>query len=197
VQNYLREWDSYGHIRRYFGETHTSDDLNRQLYVDIKSYLVDDILVKVDRMSMATSLEARVPFLDHRFVEFTATIPSHYKLRGNTTKYILKKALSRYLPETIINRGKEGFSIPIKNWLKEDLRDLMLDVLAEDKVKSEGFFDASEVRNLIDEHLTNKENHSHRLWAMMVFGIWQDIYLKGGTPVGEKPVQVDSVAEVD
>ena len=181
IQQYLGDFDPYDCIRKYFRETQTDDALNRQLYVDIKSYLVDDILVKVDRMSMATSLETRVPFLDHRFVEFTATIPSHYKLRGNTTKYLLKKALSRYLPDTIIKRGKEGFSIPIKNWLKEDLKDLMLDVLSADKIKREGFFEAAEVQNLIHEHLSNKENHSHRLWAMMVFGIWQDVYLHSKT----------------
>jgi asparagine synthase (glutamine-hydrolysing) len=180
MQNELGEFDAHDFIRGYFQEGYTPDRLNNQLYVDIKTYLVDDILVKVDRMSMATSLEARVPFLDHRFVEFTATIPSHYKLRGKTTKYLLKKALGRYLPETIINRGKEGFSIPIKNWLREDLKELLLDVLEPSRVRNEGFFNVDFVERLKKEHLDGKENHSHRLWAMMVFGIWQETYLKHG-----------------
>jgi asparagine synthase (glutamine-hydrolysing) len=93
---------------------------------------------------------------------------------------LLKKALGRYLPETIINRGKEGFSIPIKNWLREDLKELLLDVLEPSRVRNEGFFNVDFVERLKKEHLDGKENHSHRLWAMMVFGIWQETYLKHG-----------------
>jgi len=185
VQSSLKGFGTYDFIRGLFDESGTTDKINRQLYVDIKSYLVDDILIKVDRMSMATSLEARVPFLDHRFVEFTATIPSHMKLKGSHSKYLLKRATQDMLPEEILNRGKEGFSIPIKNWLKHELKDLMLDTLSPDKVKSEGFFDPAYVQQLVDEHLSNKENHSHRLWAMMVFGIWQDVYLKDALPQKE------------
>jgi asparagine synthase (glutamine-hydrolysing) len=185
----LNGFDAFGFIRDYFNRVNTPDLLNRQLYVDIKSYLVDDILVKVDRMSMATSLEARVPFLDHRFVEFTATIPSSLKLKGTTTKYLLKKAMGDLLPHDILYRGKEGFSIPIKNWLKNELKDLMLDVLSPRKVRKEGFFQADYVEKLIKEHLNGKENHSHRLWAMMVFGIWQEIYLRKGNNVHEQAIK--------
>lgn len=187
----LNGYDSYGHIRKYFTKAeHTNDQINRQLYVDIKSYLVDNILVKVDRMSMATSLEARVPFLDHRFVEFAATIPSAMKLKGKSTKYLLKKAMGDLLPNEILTRGKEGFSIPIKNWLKTDLKDLMMDVLEPSKVRREGFFNPEYVEKLKDEHLKDKENHSHRLWSMMVFGIWQDIYLRSENDKYEKTTQV-------
>lgn len=197
MQHELKGVDSFEFIRNYFRRSQTSDDLNRQLYVDIKSYLVDDILVKVDRMSMATSLEARVPFLDHRFVEFTATIPSSLKLKGKGTKYLLKKAMSPHLPQEILTRGKEGFSIPIKNWLKNELRDLMQDVLSPDKVKREGFFEPTFVEQLKEEHLTGKENHSHRLWAMMVFGIWQDIYLRRTNGSSKKTVQTsDELATI-
>ncbi len=175
--NNLNYEESFEFIRNHFNGVQTSDELNRQLYVDIKTYLVDDILFKVDRMSMATSLEARVPFLDHRFVEFTATLPSKLKLNGTNTKFILKDAMKELLPPEILKRGKEGFSIPIKNWLKKDLKNLMLDVLDPQKIKREGFFNPDYVQRLTQEHLTGKENHSHRLWAIMVFGIWQDIYL--------------------
>ena len=180
VRQGLAQFDSFGFIRDYFDRAGTSDELDRQLYVDIKTYLVDDILVKVDRMSMATSLETRVPFLDHRFVEFSATIPSNLKLKGKTTKYLLKKAMRDLLPAEILTRGKEGFSIPIKNWLKVELKELMMDVLSREKIKREGFFNADYVEHLKKEHLDGDENHSHRLWAMMVFGIWHDIYLQTG-----------------
>ncbi|RMF64678.1 MAG: asparagine synthase (glutamine-hydrolyzing), partial [Calditrichaeota bacterium] len=186
VQSALAKVDAHDFIRRYFGQAGTPDRLNRQLFVDIKTYLVDDILVKVDRMSMATSLEARVPFLDHRFVEFTARIPSSFKLRGKQTKHLLKRAMSPHLPEQILKRGKEGFSIPIKNWLKVELKDLMLDVLSPDRIAREGFFQPHFVQQLIHEHLSGKENHSHRIWAMMVFGIWQDVYLRSGRQTDER-----------
>lgn len=178
VQDSLTGEGSYDFIRKHFEKARTCDEVNRQLYVDIKTYLVDDILVKVDRMSMAVSLEARVPFLDHRFVELTATMPSRLKLKGTKTKSILKKAMKDILPAEILDRGKEGFSIPIKNWLRTDLKTLMLDVLHPERIKREGFFDPAYVQQLADEHLNGTENHSHRLWAMMVFGIWQDLYLR-------------------
>lgn len=191
LQDTLNGSDSFEFIRNYFNRVNTSDPLNRQLYVDIKSYLVDNILVKVDRMSMATSLETRVPFLDHRFVEFSATIPSRLKLQGKNTKYLFKKAMGDVLPPQILNRSKEGFSIPIKNWLKEDLKPLMLEVLDQEKIKREGFFNTNYVEQLKKEHLSGKENHSHRLWSMMVFGIWQDLYLRGAS-INEKAIQTSN-----
>ncbi|MCG3155179.1 MAG: Asparagine synthetase [glutamine-hydrolyzing] 1 [bacterium] len=164
-------------MRHHFQHADSQDEVNRQLYVDIKTYLCDDIMVKVDRMSMAASLEARAPFLDYRVVEYAATIPSALKLRGKQTKWILKQAMAELLPPQIIKRGKEGFSIPIKNWLKQELRPLMLDVLSPARLKRDGFFDAAYVQRLVDEHLRGVENHSHRLWALTVFGIWHDHYL--------------------
>ena len=172
--------DGTDFVRSHFSRAGSSDPLNRQLYVDIKTYLVDDILVKVDRMSMATSLEARVPFLDHRVVEFAARLPGSMKYADGETKWILKRALRDVLPEKIRHRGKEGFSIPIKNWLKRELKPLMMDVLSPEKVREAGFFNPDAVQRLIDEHLRNAENHSHRLWALMMFGIWHDTYLGPG-----------------
>ncbi|HEX9653030.1 MAG TPA: asparagine synthase C-terminal domain-containing protein, partial [bacterium] len=189
AQNDINYGDSFEFIRSYFGQVDTADDLNRQLFVDIKTYLVDDILVKLDRMTMATSLEGRVPFLDYRFVEFAATIPGRLKMKGTDTKHILKKAMKGILPPEILKRGKEGFSIPIKNWLKNDLKELMLDVLSPQKIKQQGFFNADYVQRLTQEHLTGRENHSHRLWAMMVFGIWHDIYLGKQPGAYEKATQ--------
>jgi len=169
---------TFDFMRRHFKKARTEDALNQQLYVDIKTYLCDDILVKVDRMSMAVSLEARVPFLDHRVVEYSGRIPGDLKLRGTKTKYILKEALQELLPYEILHRGKEGFSIPIKNWLKKELKPLMLDVLSEETLRRDQLFDPRYVHKLIDAHMKNKENHSHRLWALMVFHIWKQNYLK-------------------
>ncbi|NOZ61614.1 MAG: asparagine synthase (glutamine-hydrolyzing) [Calditrichaeota bacterium] len=170
----------YQFILDYFEHSaaQTTDEVNQQMYVDVKTYLVDDILVKVDRMSMATSLEARVPFLDHRVVELAASIPGTAKLQGKKSKVILKEAMRKYLPEEILYRGKEGFSIPIKNWLKNELKTMMLDLLNSDRIKAEGFFDSRFVERLISEHLSGKENHSHRLWALMMFEKWSDLYMK-------------------
>jgi asparagine synthase (glutamine-hydrolysing) len=139
--------------------------LQRQLYADVTGYLPDDILTKVDRMSMAASLEARVPFLDHEFVEFAMRVPAQWKLRGQTSKWILKRALKDTLPQTILQRGKEGFSIPLKNWLRGPLQPLLREVL--DSVRQRGWFDSSEIDRLVDEHLSGRANHAHRLWCLM------------------------------
>jgi asparagine synthase (glutamine-hydrolysing) len=174
----LHGYNSFGFIEDYFRRSASDEPLDQQEYVDINSYLVDDILVKVDRMSMANSLEARVPFLDHRFVEFAATLPGSLRLKGKRTKHILKASLERELPNQIINRGKEGFSIPIKNWIKEDLSPMMLESLSEANVKEKGFFEPKFVNRLVDEHIKGEENHSHRLWALIVFHMWYDLYMK-------------------
>ena len=174
----LNGHNPYDFIEEKFSAVSSRDPLDQQEYVDIATYLVDDILVKVDRMSMAVSLEARVPFLDHRFVEFAATIPSHMRLRGKQTKYLLKKAMTGILPDSIIHRGKEGFSIPIKNWLKKELNPMMMDALSDDNLRKTGFFEPTYVRRLIREHVGGKENHSHRLWALMMFQMWHEAYME-------------------
>ena len=165
---------SYRFIRGYFEQAKSLDRINQQNFVDLKTYLVDDILVKVDRMSMATSLEARVPFLDHRVVELSFRIPGGEKIRGGDTKVILKRAMKDLLPEEILHRDKQGFSIPIKNWIRNELRSMMLDVLDEHKIRNQGLFDYRTVNRLVDEHLRGVENHSHRLWALMMFELWHD-----------------------
>jgi asparagine synthase (glutamine-hydrolysing) len=101
-------------------------------------------------------------------------------LNHQKTKYILKKAMEKFLPFEILYRGKEGFSIPIKNWLKTDLKPLMMEVLSPENIKAEGFFNPGYVEQLKREHLNNVQNHSHRLWALMMFGIWYDIYIRRG-----------------
>lgn len=165
---------SYEFIRQYFQQSSKMDKINQQNFVDFKTYLVDNILVKVDRMSMATSLEARVPFLDHRVAELSFRMPGELKLKGKETKHILKKAMKDILPDEILYRDKQGFSIPIKNWIREELRPMLTDVLHPDKLKNQGIFNPTFVDQLVNEHLKGKENHSHRLWALMMFEMWYD-----------------------
>jgi asparagine synthase (glutamine-hydrolysing) len=153
------------------------DPLNAELFLDLKTYLADDILVKVDRMSMAVSLEARVPLLDHKMVEYAFCLPGSWKLRDGTSKWIFKKTMERLLPAENIYRPKEGFSIPIKHWLRVDLRDMLLDYLTEERIVGEGLFHYPAVKHLIDSHLTGQENYSHQLWALLVFEVWKENFL--------------------
>lgn len=154
------------------------DDISGELYLDLKSYLIDDILVKVDRMSMATSLETRVPLIDHKVVEYVFQIPGHLKLKGMTTKWIFKKTMERLLPPQNIYRSKEGFSIPIKHWLRNELKELMLHYLSESRIRDAGLFNFGPIKHKIDRHIQGRENYSHQLWALLVFEIWRENFLK-------------------
>jgi len=160
----------YSSLNRY-------DRINGELALDLQSYLVDDILVKVDRMSMAASLETRVPLIDHKVVEFAFSLPGRMKLKGQTSKWLFKKTMERLLPRENIYRKKEGFSIPIKHWLKTELKDLLFDTLTEKRIREEGFFNYPVVRRMMDRHLAGKDNFSHQLWALLVFSLWKDTYL--------------------
>jgi asparagine synthase (glutamine-hydrolysing) len=171
--------DPYEALRHHARQAGAVDDLSRCEYVDVKSYLADDILVKVDRMSMAVSLEVRVPFLDHRVVEFAFTLPPDQKIRGLRTKALLKGAMAHLLPAAIRRRDKQGFSIPIKNWIRQPLRPMMTDLLSAQRLHREGFFNPHYVSRLIAEHLGGQANHSHNLWALMVFESWYGTYLEG------------------
>ena len=173
----LRDISQREPFQDFFPLSRSFDRVNSELYLDLKTYLVDDILVKVDRMSMAASLEARVPLLDHKLLEFAFRLPGKLKLHGLSTKWIFKKTVERLLPKDNIYRPKQGFSIPIKHWLKTDLRDLLLDSLAEKRVREEGFFNFAAVQKMIGSHLAGRENYSHQLWALLVFAIWKENYL--------------------
>lgn len=165
-------------LRSVFGRLERFDPINGELYLDLKTYLADDILVKVDRMSMAASLETRVPLLDHKVVEFMFGLPGTLKLRGWTTKWIFKKTMARLLPKENIYRPKQGFSIPIKHWLRGELRSLMNDYLNERRIGAQGYFHWAAVRPMIDRHVSGRANLSHQLWALLVFGLWHEQYLE-------------------
>lgn len=179
-------------MARYFQQAAAADPLAQQQYVDVKTYMVDDILVKVDRMSMAASLEARVPLLDHRIVEFALNLPPHLKLNGSETKSILRQVVANRLPPAVLNKPKEGFSIPLKHWLRAEMKPLMTDLLAADTVRRRGYFDADVVSGWVSDHLARKANHSHRLWALMVFELWHQQVFEGKPAYQETTTAVSS-----
>jgi asparagine synthase (glutamine-hydrolysing) len=149
------------------------DPIDQALYVDLKSYLSDNCLVKMDRMSMACSLEARVPLLDHELVELAFELPPELKVEGRLTKPLLKRVAARRLPRDCVYRPKEGFSIPIKEWLRGELRPLMEDLLEARQQRREGIFEVETIETLKREHLEGRANHSHLLWPLMVFQDWR------------------------
>ena len=161
------------HIAELQREAHARDRRDRALYVDLHSYLVDNCLAKVDRMSMACSLETRVPLLDPVLVELAFRIPSSLKYSARKTKILLKRVASRHVPRECIYRPKQGFSIPIKNWLKREFKPLVEDLLGRDRIAREGLFDPAMVEQLKREHEENRANHSHVLWGLLVFQDWR------------------------
>lgn len=167
------------HIVKLFQKAGDRQPLNRCLYVDLKSYLSDNCLVKVDRMSMAVSLEARVPYLDKEMVELAFRIPGSFKVSNGKTKVLLKTVAAQHVPAECVYRAKEGFSIPIKNWLKFELRPLMEELLETRVIQREGLFRSPTIEKLKREHLAGRANHSHVLWALMVFQAWRKCWLEG------------------
>lgn len=160
--------------------------ISQLLYVDQQTYLPDCMLTKVDRASMANGLEIRVPLLDHRVIEFTAQLPESLKYRNGKGKYLLKKLLSRFLPLELFERPKMGFGIPLEQWLRKELKELMLDYLSPGRLKNNGTFNPVFVDQCITEHLKGTSNHHHRLWAILMWEMWRERWLEGmGNQVGK------------
>ena len=151
--------------------------LNRMLYPDSKTWLPDYLLLRGDKLTMANSIEARVPLLDHELVEFAAKLPTSMKLNGKVRKYLLKKVAGRYIPDEIIHRKKQGFPIPIDTWLRKEVRPAMKDMLSQDRIKSRGLFDPAIVANLVQEHETSFADHSLLLWGLMSIEQWMERYI--------------------
>ena len=161
---------------RHFKSLKDASIVDRALYQDLKSYLPEDVLTLSDRLSMHHSLELRVPFLDHKLVEFCCRIPAALKLRGFTKKYLLRKIVASYLPPEVINHRKQGFSSPMASWLRHELKELMCDVLSEDVLKKQGYFSPTSVRQLTEAHLSGRESHEKVLFGLIMFQTWHRLY---------------------
>ena len=170
--------DIYAQAREFAEECDNADLVTRMQSVDTRLYLAEDILTKVDRASMAVSLEVRAPFLDPRVAEFAASLPGNYKLRGHKTKYILKKAVNDLLPRFVTRRGKKGFGVPVAEWLKVKLRPLARDLLSPERVRRAGVFNPEYVARLQDEHERGIANHRKLLWTLLMFELWHESFVE-------------------
>ncbi len=159
-------------FRQIAEKVSTNNPTDNLLYLDSKTYLPSDILVKVDRMSMATSLEARVPLLDHKLIEFVQKIPTELKLKGLQTKHIFKKAMEGIVPNEILYREKQGFGVPINEWINSQLRERIHQTLSDEKTLSRGYFDVKYIKTILDEHHSGRRDHSYSLWILLNLELW-------------------------
>ena len=175
----LREFAPSATAMKYLHNHAKFPFLDRLLYLDLKTYLPYDILTKVDIASMMNSLEVRVPFLDHELVEFFATIPVELKIKRKTSKYILKKVFSKLLPQGVLYKRKQGFSVPLKHWFRAELKDFAYDTLTSKRSKERGIFSAPYIQKLLDEHQSGKEDYSTTIWALIYFESWYQMFMDG------------------
>jgi asparagine synthase (glutamine-hydrolysing) len=170
--------DPYADMRRYFESAEAESLLDRMLYADTKTYL-HELLMKQDQMSMAASIESRVPFLDHKLVEYTARMPERMKLRrGLSTKHVLRRAMKGVLPEAILTRGKMGFPVPVGRWFRGEFRHVLDEYVTGERAASRGVFEPGFVRGLVARHLAG-EDHTERLWALVNFEMWLRRFVDG------------------
>ena len=159
------------------GDTSRLDDMNGLMYRDFVTYLPDDILVKVDRASMAVALESREPLIDHKVVEFAASLPSSLKFRNGVSKYLLRKVVYRYVPEKLLDRPKQGFGVPIKQWFKNELKELLVEYLSPERLQREGFLNVAATQKLLHEYLGGRVVRIDRLWFPLMFEMWHERWM--------------------
>ncbi|PYS82030.1 MAG: asparagine synthase (glutamine-hydrolyzing) [Acidobacteria bacterium] len=170
--------DPYADVRRHLETTDARTLLNKLLYADTKTYL-QELLMKQDQMSMAASIESRVPFLDHKLVEFTSRLPERLKLRGWTTKYILRRSMKGVLPEAILKRSKMGFPVPVGSWFRGPFRSVIDEYVLDERATGRGLFDQTFVRDLVGRHQSGAEDHTERLWSLVNFEMWMRQFIDG------------------
>lgn len=194
VRNMLRGQNGGAPFHSYYQSCTAQSNLDKALYVDIKTYLADDILVKVDRMSMAHGLEVRSPLLDHKLLEFMAKIPPSYKIRGRNQKFLLREVMRKRLPAQVTTREKHGFGMPLGRWLQQDLREMVEDLLFDQTAKRRGLFNPDVVQTLWSSHLNGTRNWMHLIYALLVFELWSREFSDGpphyanGSPAYKSPL---------
>jgi asparagine synthase (glutamine-hydrolysing) len=187
LRRHLRDYDSLDVLRAYYDKADTTDSLSRIQYVDIKTYLTDDILTKVDRASMANSLEVRAPLLDHKLMELAAIMPASIKLRARNGKYIFKKAMEKCLPQSILYRSKMGFAVPIARWFRSEIKDLAHEVLSSRNCDT--LLNTATVRRLWSEHQSGVRDRSTELWTLLMFHLWEREFM---TPASKHEIKARS-----
>src|SRR5205085_2609883 len=170
--------DPYAGVRRVLSETDAQSLLDRLLYADIKTYL-HELLMKQDQMSMAASVESRVPFLDHKLVEFTSTLPERLKLHRWTTKYVLRQSMKGILPEQIVTRPKMGFPVPIGAWFRGPYTSVLDEYVLGSRAMERGIFNPDFVRALVKQHQRDEADHSERLWSLVNVEMWLRRFVDG------------------
>jgi asparagine synthase (glutamine-hydrolysing) len=164
--------DAFASFRDAYRACSSLDPLDRSMYVDARTYMIDDVLTKVDRMSMAVSLEAREPLLDHKLLEFAARVPASLKLKNGQSKYLLRRVLDKRVPRSIIERKKSGFAAPIGEWLRGPLAPMATELLLDGRLRDRGIFNSGEVSRLWNEHRGGQADHRHRLWQLIMLELW-------------------------
>jgi len=159
-------------MRPWFSGNGELDIVDRLMMADTSNYLPNDLLVKVDIASMAVSLEARAPFLDHHLMEFAASLPAGYRLRGLTTKFLLKRALKGLLPDETLTRRKMGFGVPVGHWFRGELKGFLSDAILSEKSLGRGYFKPGVVRRFVDEHTTGRRDYGPQLWTLLMLELW-------------------------
>jgi asparagine synthase (glutamine-hydrolysing) len=166
------------HFLEAFERSNATEMLSRLMHIDSSIFLPDDLMIKNDRMSMAHSLEARVPMTDTELMEFMSRVPARLKLAGLRKKNVMRRALAGVLPDTILNKKKVGLEMPYSRWLKGELKDLMLTYLGPDRLSETGFFDPPAVKAVIDAHLEGRRDHGRALWGLLNYMMWFDLYIR-------------------
>jgi asparagine synthase (glutamine-hydrolysing) len=164
-------------LEQAYAAADSPDFLERTQFADMETYLPDDLLVKVDIAAMVHSLEGRSPFLDHELAEFAARLPVGYKIRGRTSKYILRYAMRRHLPAPILRRGKQGFGMPVGAWFRGPLRAVAYDVLLDRLTLGRDILDGGGVRRLLEEHVSGRVDHGYRIWELLCLELWFRTYV--------------------
>ncbi len=162
---------------RWLGKNPQRDDLSSMLYLDTKIWLPDNLLMKGDKMTMAASLEGRIPLLDYRLIEYAASIPSNIKIKGLKPKYLLKRAFADFLPDAILTRKKMGFNVPTGTWFREGQRDLIMQLLLSERARSRGYLNAAFVARLVRDHLEGRANYQAQLFALASLELWFRVFV--------------------